>query len=243
MIRVGYFCTGGYTETGSIQTFLEKINPKLKFVRCFPVVNKPNLKLGRLSSTPIRSQNGVSGEALVRAIIETIQKPEFEKFDLILLIDDMDCRFRREGQLPYSDWVKSIGNQISTILGAEVPFDALFASPEVEAWFLADWSNSFSKEYRSVRDELRYKIATSNIGYFLQSNIEDYGGCFKDGSCAEKLSDKIIELVASLGTGLNSFTYSKKVQGVAMLSKIDPNEVAVRCRLFFAPIYRKLAQI
>jgi len=151
VISVGYFCTGGYTEIGSIQSFLEKINSNINFVRCFPIANKTCLKRGRLSSTPIRSQNGVTGEDLVKEMKKKLMRSDMRRFNLILLIDDLDCRFKRNGSPSFEEWVNDQKQQISEISGTQIGFEALFASPEIEAWFLADWENTFAFEYREVR--------------------------------------------------------------------------------------------
>lgn len=96
MINVGYFCTAGYTEIGSIQGFLERINPDINFIRCFPIANKVCLKKGRMSSTPIHSQNGITGEELINEMKQRLAHRDYQQFNLFLLIDDMDCRFKKK---------------------------------------------------------------------------------------------------------------------------------------------------
>jgi hypothetical protein len=93
---VGYFCSAGYTETGGIAQFLQQINPELKWKRCFPAVDKANLKQGRMRATPIQAASGTSGESLINRMLRIISEPVFEldqRYDLILVIDDLDCRF------------------------------------------------------------------------------------------------------------------------------------------------------
>jgi len=241
VIRVGYFCTAGYTEIGSIQGFLERINPNVRFVRCFPVANKSCLKKGRISSTPVRTQNGISGVQLVNEMKRLIQL-NFKTFDLILLIDDMDCRFKRDGAPSFEEWVDNLKQQINEILGNKVDFEALLASPEIEAWFLVDWNNTFAREqeYREIKDYLRYLISKSDIAPFM-NDIEEYGGDYLNGSCSIKLSSRIQDIFEN--NSKKHCFYSKRIHGVGMLARLDPVSVAEKCRRYFAPIYRILSSL
>ncbi len=74
MIKIGYFCTGGYTEIGAIQSFLEKINSNVYWERCFPTADKPCLVRGRMNSTPIASYNGITGSALIDMMYDRLSK-------------------------------------------------------------------------------------------------------------------------------------------------------------------------
>ena len=242
MISVGYFCTGGYTEIGSIQGFLERINKNIKFVRCFPIANKVCLKRGRMASTPVRSQNGITGDNLVNEMKQKLIHLDSKLFDLFLLIDDMDCRFKKDGAPSFDEWVRDLKQQISAIIGTEVSFEALLASPEIEAWFLADWNNTFASEYRYIKDHLRYLISKSDIDEFID-NIEEYGGTYLNGSCSIKLSNRIQEILLSESTPRNQYLYSKRIHGVGMLARLAPENVAERCRLYFAPVYRRLLEL
>lgn len=243
MISVGYFCTAGYTEIGSIKVFLEKINPSIKFMRCFPIANKVCLKKGRMSSTPIRSQSGITGKKLVHEMKLRLLYNRYKQFDLILLIDDMDCRFKREGSPSHDEWVVNLKREINEILGDHVGFEALFASPEIEAWFLADWDNTFAaeQEYHEIKNHLRYLISRSDIEKFLDNDdIEEYGGAYLNGSCSIKLSNRIQELLLQENTTNKQYLYSKRVHGVGMLARLTPANVALKCRRYFAPVYRIL---
>ena len=244
VIKVGYFCTGGYTETGSIQGFLERINPNVRFVRCFPMVNKPCLKIGRMSSTPIRSQNGVSGDELINEMKSKLRHPGMGEFDVILLIDDLDCRFKRAGAPNYQEWRNSVNKELCQLLCREVSFEVMFASPEIEAWFVADWNNTFAKEaqYRAIKDQLRYSICSSDINEFI-NNIEEYGGYYHNGSCYNKLSTRIQQIFNGINSQPNYIEYSKRIHGVGMLARLDPSIVAEKCRLYFAPVYRRLVEL
>lgn len=79
MITVGYFCSGGHTETGGIKYFLEKINPNIRWERCFPTLDKTNKKQGRMASTHIRGHNGITGEKLVEEMLKRLRYSHFER--------------------------------------------------------------------------------------------------------------------------------------------------------------------
>ncbi|WP_276663012.1 hypothetical protein [Syntrophomonas wolfei] len=139
MMAAGYFCSAGYTETGGMQVFLQQLNSNLKWKRCFPAVDKPNLKKGRTKATPVRSTSGVSGDNLVEQMLKIISEPVFERdeqYELILLIDDLDCRFNDDNQA-YDAWLLNTHNRVEVAIGRPLMFLTLFASPEIEAWFLS----------------------------------------------------------------------------------------------------------
>ena len=50
----------------------------------------------RMRATPIQAASGTSGESLINRMLRIISEPVFEldqRYDLILVIDDLDCRF------------------------------------------------------------------------------------------------------------------------------------------------------
>lgn len=149
---------------------------------------------------------------------------------------------KKNGTLSFDQWIHDLKQQVSAIIGTEVNFEALFASPEIEAWLLADWNNTFAIEYRDIKEHLRYLISKSDIDDFID-NIEEYGGTYLNGSCSSKLSERIQEILFSEGTPKKQYLYSKRIQGVGMLARLVPDNVAERCRLYFAPVYRRLLEL
>jgi hypothetical protein len=108
--------------------------------------------------------------------------------DVILVIDDLDCRSEthtRERLLSAIDSVHGAG-AIAGFVG--------FAAPELESWILADWDNSVAKhqDFRGRHNRMRHWLSTNkNI---LFDAPESYGVYNSDkDSCNEKLSDAIIE--------------------------------------------------
>jgi len=232
---VGYFCTGGYTEVGGIQYFLEKINPNIQWERCFPTALKPNPKFKRIDSAPCSEHSGVTGNDLVQKMLERIRHPSFEhdhRYDYILLIDDLDCRFYSKTNQDINEEIIDIAGQVEAALGRKVNFKALFASPEVEVWFVADWTESFGKEYPKYQHRLR-TIVNRIIRNYI-SNIEQFGEPLENGSCKYKLSE-IIQ------NGFSSYVrYSKRINGGSMLKRIRPEVVERMCRIYFSDVYWRL---
>lgn len=239
-MAVGYFCSAGYTETGGMAHFLQQINPELKWKRCFPAVDKPNLKQGRTRATPIRVASGVSGNSLVDRMEKILREPVFElneHYDLILLIDDLDCRFNHDDEA-CEKWLFSTFKRVERAMGRHVLFQALFASPEIETWFISDWGNGFGKEYKDIEVILRREI-NALLGT-CQNCPEDYGGQLFNGSCTFKISTEIQTILANLSTANCIYRYSKRINGPAMLNRLQADQVAKTCTKYFRPVYMRL---
>lgn len=244
-MRIGYFCTSGNTEIGSIQAFLRKINPAVEWERCYPSVKKPAPKIGRQYSIPNGRHSGVSGGFLVRMMLERLGGEYFEreKYDAILLIDDMDCRFYGQKEDAMAKYVTDLSLQVNQKMCRAIDLYVLFASPEIESWFVADWANSFAMEYPILQVKLRMKVNELLSGC---ARLEDYGGPLVNGSCAHKLSKDIQNALFDLQVVYEvpkRHSYSKRIHGAAMLGRIDPNNVAKKCTLYFAPVFRKLRDL
>ncbi|UOF91458.1 DUF4276 family protein [Fodinisporobacter ferrooxydans] len=252
MKTIRYFCTGGYTETAGIVSFLHKINPNIIWKRDFPSVDKPGPKITTVQ--PSRIHRGVTGQRLVHEMLDRLKNPAFklkDSYDGILLIDDADCRFSTVED--FHSWVSGLAKEVQCVVGWDVPFYALLASPEVEAWFLSDWTNSFEEQYPGTfAFQLKRKFITS-FGSYPWTNIESFGGHHVNGSCSTKLSAKIeevfenplfmkqfINVMKECNTKLE---YSKRVHGAVMLQHIDPQKVDRNCRKFFSVAFRQLSTL
>lgn len=220
MVRnVACFITGGYTEAGYMQRFLEKINPNLTFHQKMP--NKPRRKISRIEkaggpgseSSLIKDEfSGITGNSLINKACQCLSLPSVQKeieeglIDAILVEDDTDDRFIGKSE----DWInQDEGAKRNLLLQAshkDLPVVFLYASPEAEAWFISDWDNGFGWLYNSPdvvlqlnADERRY-FATKLRRYILvnllkndMNSIEDYG--FNENGVYEKLSNRLIKIV------------------------------------------------
>lgn len=244
MIKIGYFCTGGYTETGGIKSFLEKINPNVYWERCFPTVDKPCLVRGRMNSTPVASYNGITGPALVEMMYNRLSKYyKNSEFDGFLMIDDLDCRYQSCLTEDINLFVETHSNEVQKILERQVGVYVLFASPELEAWFIADWNNSFAKQYpRSVVYNIQEKLKRDIIKDHWDNNLELFGGAFVNGGCESKISTEIQNAFTLVGIDEQKrvYAYSKRNEGVDMLKRIEPEQVSSKCNICFSPQFNKL---
>jgi hypothetical protein len=237
VIRVGYFCTAGHTEAGGIDRFLKRIDSgeDVDWVRCFPAIRKPGPKLGR--ATP-KHRAGLTGPGLVGEMLERLaeyHRPKHptnkgDPLDVVVFIDDADCRFEGD-PAKLEAWSAARSADVRAAIGdPSTPFVALFASPEVEAWFVADWEQGFGFEHRRLSSKEKHFRAHMEELLGAVASIESYGGGLVNGSCANKLSEKLHGLVTRLGG-----SYSKGMHGQEMLLRIRPEKVAEVCKMFFRP--------
>lgn len=144
----------------------------------------------------------------------------------------------------------------------------LYASPEVESWFIADWRNGFEYLYcdSGIVDDLERnvklffshhlkKYVDDNILKEYVDNIEEYG--WFDGEYV-KLSDEIIDAIQ---IGVKEYIkqipnvnadyvkqiiesrklyYSKKLHGDRMLRNIQPELVSNKCKRYFENTYNQI---
>jgi hypothetical protein len=266
--RVACFLTCGYTEAGAMQAFLRKINANFEYKQYLP--NKTIKKKGMPKSIS-PEVNGLTGESLLNKVYEIMKKhtDEISQCSAIVIEDDLDGRFEGWNDEKIKKYYEDVCRNVRDILGDEVKVFIVYASPEVEGWFLADWENSFESVYAEVVDD----VETDARQYFLHhlrqyvvkfvlreyaGDIERYG--YLDGKYV-KLSDEIIralesdvkEYVRNLPNANERYVnqieesrqlyYSKRLHGDKMLRRIEPSTVAAVCKHFFAPAYYKLSAL
>lgn len=248
-MKIGYFCTSGHTEIGGIKIFLEKINPSVQWIRCFPIAIKYKLKEGRTKNTPIMDTNGSSHADLIGHMKQLFRDYcIFEDYDGFLLIDDLDCRFQStitEGiqlfEQEISKFIQRICSENKII--RKFNFYTLFASPEIEAWFISDWNESFLREYPEVICyKVHAKLKKELTDKYWDDNIEKFGGKWINDSCKRKLSEIIQKIFEQVGIDENGVIYrfNKGENGRSMLVRINPEKVALKCRICFLPAYNRL---
>ena len=93
--RVACFFSGGYTELNAMKSFVVKMNDNVEYQQLCPIGPRKSRDVIRNRTCIEKFQNGLTGEALVRYVLETVEKPFFvrESYDLILIEDDKDDRF------------------------------------------------------------------------------------------------------------------------------------------------------
>lgn len=104
-----------------------------------------------------------------------------------------------------------------------------FASPELEAWLIADWDNTLARDvdFRQSHAGMRHWLShEKNVSFNAPETFSFYVPS-KD-ACSEKLSEAIIE--ASLEKTDNR--YSKALHTPRLLQNLDPDVVSKKCLLF-----------
>ncbi len=249
MSQIGCFITGGWTEAGAMNLFLKKINNNFDYIQCLP--NKPKYKKGLDAKS-----SGLTGEALINEMYRRMElyKDEYSKFSAIIIEDDLDCRFHGKSEEDIIKYKDNIQKKISLILEKEMPVFFLFASPEIEVWFLCDWNNSFVKVYNDQYFCHRLKIYIDKfvVKEYWEKGIENYSG--------KKISEEIIDAVANgvkneiqkeyINKNIpihickiiddRALYYSKKIHGDMMLKNINPEKLLVKCNVFFSQSYHSL---
>lgn len=266
--RVACFLTCGYTEAGAMQFFLRKINDSYEYKQYLP--NKTIKKKG--DAKIIKKEiSGLTGEALLKKIYSILEKhkDEINTCKAVLIEDDLDGRFHNCDNETIKEYHDAIVAKVHSKLESDIPVFILYASPEVESWFITDWNNGFGYLYgksNMIKDmeqkaksfflhHLRYYIHNEILKEYSH-NIEEYGW-FENGYV--KLSDQIISVIQ---TNIKDYVrtlpqansdcvkqiiesrdlyYSKKLHGDIMLRSIRPDVVAEKCRQYFMGTYNELA--
>ncbi len=267
--RIACFFTGGYTEAGGMQAFLEKINGKYEFKQYMP--NKTKKRKGDAKVIQ-KELSGVTGEIFLRKVYDILEnekcRNEISQCKAILLADDLDGRFHGWSNEQVNAYKQTVIEKICQKLQKEMPVFFLYASPEIESWFVADWNNGFEAFITKsgfVSDvEVKAKqFFAHSLKIYVQDNIlkeycleiEEYG--FRNGKYY-KLSDQLIEAVQTKVkesmihiSGVNKeylkqiqesreLYYSKKGRGEWMLKNINPEIVAQECKRYFRPVYNEI---
>lgn len=219
-----------------------------------------------------QSISGTTGERLREEMLAILGNYAHDygegSCDAILLIDDADCEFSNVEE--WKETTDRLKEEITVRLGRSVPFYYLMESPEVEAWFLADWERSFGAEsvYRKIPGllhQIRKYLKDDLLELAAWDELEWFGGPRKGDSCTRKISSIIqyafelrpdgklgelierhqdlIQALANMSNPEDRLAYSKDSHGGAMLGRIEPNTVASCCRDFFAPVYRQLSAL
>ena len=251
-----------------MQSFLTKINPDLEFKQFLP--NKTRKRKGT-PKTINKEISGLTGNSLVNKVCEIISKhnSEIQNCRAILIEDDLDGRFYGMHPNDVNAYNTKIAEKVREALKRpDFPVILLYASPEIESWFIADWENGFKKLYCNSRivtslDYRTRQFFATNLKVFINDHvlrqyaddIEEYGWF---GNTYLKLSEQLMKAIRTdskqyisqlHGTNreivdqiLDSkeLYYNKNLHGDIMLRNIDPVTVSRKCRKYFSPAFNKL---
>ena len=265
--RIACFLTCGYTEAGAMQFFLRKINNFFEYKQYLP--NRTIKKKGD-SKNIGSSISGLTGKALLTKVYSIIEKHTREILECaaIIIEDDLDDKFVGWSADAIDRYIQDIKATIYSKLGCEKPIFIMYAAPEVESWFIADWENGFRFLY--CNSGLVSDVDTNGRMFFTHhlkgyiekeilkeycNDIEKYGDF---GGEYIKLSEQLVNAIQVdskkyikklIGTNKeyveqisNSryLYYSKKLHGDRMLRNISPEEVVKDCHKYFNHIYNEL---
>ncbi|MCD8347678.1 MAG: hypothetical protein LUD16_06940 [Lachnospiraceae bacterium] len=268
--RIACFFTCGYTEAGAMQLFLKKINPSYDFKQFLP--NKTRKRQG--DAKIIKPElSGLTGEALLDKVCEMCSnkryREELLRCKALLIEDDLDGRFSYLTEQEIEQYNQNIVDRICENLGTyAMPIFLVYASPEVESWFIADWENSFKKVYsdKGIVDDvdlnarmffehhLKRYVETKILREYVD-DVEKFG--WFDGNYV-KLSDQIIsaiqtdvkDAICSLPVANKEYVdqivasgklyYSKSKHGDYMLRSIQPGNVEKKCKWYFRKAYGEI---
>jgi hypothetical protein len=224
-VVVWLFAGGGESEIRGLIPFFEKHFPACKFVRKLPVRKKPGPRPG----IPPQCGYGLTGKGLVKDIPSRLQDSldHNEKCDIIFVFDDLDCRNYSQQRSRYLNAINSVQgvDDIKKYVG--------FAAPEIEAWIIADWDNSFAKhpDFRERHQGIRHWLSVEkNVPFSRPESFGNYDP-IRD-TCDEKMSQTIIESTMLTHEDQFKIRYSKAKHTPELLLDIIPAEAMKKCPLF-----------
>ena len=271
MKKVACFFTGGWTEINAMKLFLEKINKNVEYIQFCPTGEKKR-------KTPFKRELGSGFSGLTSKKLDEYVDSYLEKYkdrisecDAVLVEDDLDDKYislydEKDYIGKISD-IKAKYNKdcehrrdiIRSILGKEKEFPVilLHAAPEVEAWFYADWNNTFGYIYgpkvQNVLPDNMNDFFSISFKKYLEENvlceyreqIELYGSF---AHIYKKLSEELIkalyvpyrndldidnEDIIELIKDNRELSYSKKIEGQIMLMYLNPKALERKCDVYF----------
>lgn len=254
--RIACFFTAGYTELQAMKTFMKKINDGVAYIQLCPTQERRNSAAIKNRHMEIIRDNGMTGEKLIDFIVDFIQTKRFtdEKYDAILIEDDKDDRFlisRSDGsaEIDMAGWEKYKTDTRMKIKARfpDLPVVFIYAAPEVEGWFLADWDNSFGKVYRGELTTGQNEYFSTKFRKYVNEMIltDQYRYCIERygyfGGIYRKISEELQKALDETdflegymsGTEHPTVRYLKKNHGKSMLEQIEPETVLQNCTFFF----------
>lgn len=233
MNKIACFLTCGHTEAGAMQAFLRKINAAYDYRQWLP--NKTVKKKGMPKKID-PMVNGLTGTTLIRKVMHLVEahKEELKGYVAILIEDDMDDRFVDWSDERINAYKKEIHDTICGILQCDIPVFFLYAAPEIESWFLADWNHSFGyvygkcsiitdldnatriyfvhhlKQYIDKNIIKRYCQGLSNIETFAEKTTNDSNYLKLSELLADAVHHKVVSYIGNL-PGCNEAFFEKIV--------------------------------
>lgn len=225
------FAGGGEAELRGLITFLRNNFPNHFFERKTPSKKKPGPRVGQYSAL------GFTGTSLRRQMRYALEQALLDgRCDCILVLDDLDCHEYEAGRQAFETVIQEVAGTENTqrIIA--------FASPEIEAWLIADWSHTFAvhpdlRRYQvQIRRDLasEYQSKTMNGDIHSPENFSQFNEA--NDVCECKLSEQIMSIVY-FHSGIN---YSKDDHSGTMLASARADVIQQSCPIFRFSLYAPL---
>jgi len=221
-VVVWVFAGGGESEIEGLIPFLATNYRQHSFERKAPVRIKPGPK----PPPKIQPGYGLTGSSFTKQIVLILQNAltQGRSCDLLLIIDDLDCH----DMLTRQKYFQTAIDEISDADNIEQLI--CFASPEIEAWIIADWQNTLAADadFRQYHASMRYWLSTqADVSFENPENYSEYEPSKK--ACAEKLSEV---LITASKLNQECTTYSKSLHTPRLVKGLSPETVSQKCPLF-----------
>jgi len=209
VILCGY--TGGYTELGGGERFLQKIRDDIEYKRLTPAIHKRG-KFSRTEQSEIKPDDtGITGSSLLKRILERFRQNEYRNnAAAIIVMDDTDCKFK-DKQRKYETAIEAFESDIKKI-NHDIQIIFFLADPEIEMWFYYDSANMFSNNIPLIKELNKFYNEYKKSGWKYNSS--------KD-SCLKKYSKSFTDILK-----YHTINYSKKQDGSDYLAKTSPAVIA-----------------
>lgn len=233
---VWVFAGGGEAEAKGLIPFLQAQFPDCRFERKFPVGIKVNPKKPRTYKNDEAYKNkqkanvrGATSTTLAAQITDRLRKSFAcnEACDLILIIDDLDCR---NPETQTSLFAEAIAKAIADVPQAHKIARVIgFAAPELESWIIADWSgviqNHVHFRQRAVPMQC-WLEQNRHVSFVDPENFSAYDAQKK--SCQDKLSAAIQTCAMEVADE----NYAKGEDTPFLVKQLNPQVVAQKCPHF-----------
>lgn len=211
---------------------------KSEFIGIQPFFKKNYSKLGysfqRLSPTAIKGPKpkpqGHTDNSLAKEIVRILKTKsrKNETCDLILVIDDLDCKDVATQRQVFQTAIDETPSfqTVSRYVG--------FAVPEIESWIIAEWNNTLAKDsdFRQHHSAMRHWLSTQKgVKFDDPESFSEYDSAKK--SCKEKLSEALIESSMELWKqGIECVEYSKGHHTGEFLKTLSAQGISQKCKHF-----------
>lgn len=229
-VVVWVFAGGGEAEVAGLIPFLEKCFPQCVFKRKTPARQKPGPKANQ-PNRGSTSGYGRTGDSLIAQINRELAialRNEPESCQLILVIDDLDCRNYQSQKQKFLAAINLIPNC------ATIPKFVAFAAPELEAWIIADWDHSIAKytDFRRRHEQMRWWLSQQcHVPFDAPESFSTYDP--SRDSCEEKLSDLLILSTTRIDdSNIEQPPFSKKNHTPELLKMLNPEVIQKKCLIF-----------